>query len=90
MFIWPGWIVTSPVFLLVCAHYSPVLWTEHAGTAMWGGFCGRTVAKWLAIRLCPCIRLAMLLYLFTSGMLHVLQSYGYVSGELASVSSGMT
>ena len=39
-FIWLGWIVTSPVVFLVCAHYSPILWTEHTGTVMLGGFSG--------------------------------------------------
>ena len=53
-------------------------------------FCGWTFATWLGIRLLPCIRLAMVLYLCTSGMLHVIPSYGCVSGEQVFVSSGMT
>ena len=54
-----------------------------------GGFIGCTVAMWLAIRLWPCIIIALVLYLCTSGMLHDFPSYGWVSGEHASVSSGM-
>ena len=72
-FIWPGWIVTSPVVLLVCAQYSPIFWTEYVGTAMLGGFSGWTVAMWLAIRAWPCIILALVLYLCTSGMFHDFQ-----------------
>ena len=57
---------------------------------MWGGFCDWTVATWLAIRSWPYILLALVLYLCTSGMLHVIPSYGCVSGESAYMSSGMT
>ena len=66
----PAWIFTSHVVLLVCAQSSPVFWTEYVGTAMLGGFSGWTVAMWLAIRSWPCILLALVLYLCTSGMLH--------------------
>ena len=83
-------IFNYPVVLLVCSQYSPGFWTEYSGTAMLGGFSGCTVATWLTIRLCPCILLALVLYLCTSGMLHVLPSYGCVSGEHEYMSSGIT
>ena len=89
-FIWPRWIITSPIVLLVCAQYSPVFWTEYVGNAMLGGFSGCNVAMWLVIRLWPCIIIDLVLYLCISGMLHDLPSYGCVSDERAYVSSGMT
>ena len=57
---------------------------------MLDGFRSWTVAMWLDIRLWPCIFLALVLYLCTSGILYDLPSYGCVSGERAFVSSGMT
>ena len=89
-FIWTLWIVMYPVFLLVCAQSSPILWTEYISTAMLVGFIVWTVAMWLAIRSWPCILLDLLLYLCISAMLHVFPSYGCVIVEIASVSSGMT
>ena len=90
VFIWPRWIVTYTVVLLVCDQSSPVLCTEYARTATCGGIFGWTVATWLVIILWPFIRLDMVLYLCNRGMLHVIPSYWCVSDERASVSSGMT
>ena len=42
------------------------------------------------MRLWNFIRLALVLYMCTSGMLNVLPLYGWITGDLASVSSGMT
>ena len=89
-FIWPRWIVTSPVVLLMCAQSYPVLCILYVGIDVWGGLCSWTVATWLDIGLWPLISLDMVLYLCTSEMLHVLPSYGYIADDLASVSSGMT
>ena len=88
-FIWPTWIFTYDVVLLVCAQSSPIFWTEYVDTSVLGGFIGWNVAMWLDIRPWPCILLALVLYLCTIGMLHDLLLYGCVSGECASVSSGM-
>ena len=88
-FIWPGWNVTSPIVLLLCAQYSPFFKTEYVGNAMLGGFSGCNVAMGLAIRSWPCILIALVLYMCTSGMVHDFPSYGCVSGERASGSSGM-
>ena len=74
----------------MCDQYSPVLWNEYAGTAVGGVFFGWTIATWLAIRSWPCIIIALVLYICTSVMFYVLPSYGCISGEHASVSSGMT
>ena len=60
------------------------------GTDVWGGMCSWTVATWLSMVLWPFIRLDLALYLCTSAMLHVLPYYGCVTGDIASVSSGMT
>ena len=87
--IFPGWIVTYPVFLFVCAKYSPVLCTMYLGNDVWGCLCGGIVAMWLATRLWPFSCLDLLLYLCNSGTLHLLPSYGCVSCDRTSVSSGM-
>ena len=89
-FIRTGWIVTSSVVLLVCAHSSPAFWTDYVWTALLGGLSGWNVAMWLSIRSWPCILLSLLLYLFTGGMLPDFLSYWCFSGAHASVSSGMT
>ena len=88
--IWPGCIFTSPVVLLVCAQTYPVFGTEYIGTAILGGLIGWTIDMWLDIRLRPCILLALVLYMCTSGMLHEFPLYGCVSGKRDSVSYGMT
>ena len=44
-FIWPIWIVTSPVVLLVCAQYSIVL-----VLSMWGLLCGVNFTVGLLLR----------------------------------------
>ena len=90
MFIRPGWIVTSPVVLLVCAQSSPGFWTEYICTALLGWLSGWTVAMWLAIRSSPCIILALVLYLCNGGFFPEFPLYGCVSGARASVSYGMT
>ena len=57
---------------------------------MLGVFSGWTVSMWLVIRSWTCIILALVLYLYNSGVFHDFPSYGCVSGECASVSSGTT
>ena len=89
-FIRPGWIVTSPFILLVCAQSSPNFFTEYAWINLLGGLGGCTVSMSLSIRSWAFILLALVFYLCTGGMLPDLSSYGCVSGARASVSSGMT
>ena len=57
---------------------------------MLGGLSGWTVSMWLGISSRPSTILDIVLYMCTSGMLPDFPSYGCVSGERASVSSGMT
>ena len=74
----------------MCDQSSPVFWTEYVGTDMLGGLSGWTVDMWLAIRSFPCILLDLVLYMCTSVMLHDFPSCGFVSGERAYVSYGVT
>ena len=84
-FICPGWIEPYPVVLLLCAQSSPVLCIVYAGTDFGGGLCGWNVSTWLAMRLWPFIHLALVLYLCTSGTLHVLQFYWCAIDDLTYV-----
>ena len=72
MLIFPGWIVTSPVVLFVCAKSYPVLCTMYLGNDVGGCLCGGIVATWLAMRLWPFSCLELVLYLCTSGTLQLL------------------
>ena len=90
MFIRTGWIVTSPVVLLVCAQSYPAFWAEYIWNALLAWLSGWTVAMWLAIRSWTFILLALVLYLCNGVILPDFSSYGFVSGAGASVSSGMT
>ena len=71
-FIFTGWIFTSPVVLLVCAPYSPVLCTVYVGTSAGSGLGGGIFFTWLAMILWTFIRIYLVLYLCNSGTLHVL------------------
>ena len=87
----PGWIVNFPVVLLMWAQSSPVLCTVMLVGTRVGIFLGRIiVVMWLAMILSPFRRLTLVLYLCTSGTLNMLPQYGWVSGGMNSVSSGMT
>ena len=78
MFICPGWIFTSPVVLLMCNQFSPVLCIVYAGNDVGYFMGGRIVDTCLAMISWTFSRLDLLLYLCTSGMLHVLPLYGPV------------
>ena len=85
-----GWIATSPVVLFVFTQYYPVLCTfVLVGDGVVSCLGGGIVTIWLVIRLFPFRRLALVLYLCTSGTLHVLSSYGCGISGLSSVSYGM-
>ena len=82
--------MTSPVVLFVCTQSSPVMCTAvlvGAGANIFIG--GGIVATWLDMILYPFRRLALVLYLCTSGTLNVIPSYGCFFGDITSVSSGM-
>ena len=85
----PGYIVTSPVVLFVCAKSSPVMCTMYLGNAVGSCLGDGIVAMWLAMRLWPFSCLDLVLYLCNSETLHLLPSYGCVSCGHTSVSSGM-
>ena len=51
---------------------------------------GVIVSIWLAVRLWPFRRLALVLYMCTSETFHTLLLYGFSSGGITSVSYGMT
>ena len=90
-FIFPGWIVNSPVVLFVCTQFSSVLCNVVLVGDEIGSCLGRIIfATWLAMLLCPLRRLDLVLYLCKSGTLHVLPSYGCSIGGLTYVSSWMT
>ena len=82
--------MTSPVVLFVRAQSSLVLCTLYLGDYIGGCMGGRIFATWLAMVLWPFRCIVMVLYMRSSGMLHVLPWYGYGSGYRTSVSSGMT
>ena len=68
----PGYIVTSPVVLFVCAHSSPVLCTVYASNDVVGCLGVVIVATLLGMRFWPFSRLALVLYLCTIVTLHVI------------------
>ena len=82
------WIVTSPVVLFVCTQSYPVFCTiVLVGTGV-GNFLGSGIfVMRLVMILLTFRRLDLVLYLFTSGNLKVLTSYGRVYGGMTSVSS---
>ena len=61
-----GIVGMLPVFSCLC--------TVYVGTDVGGGLRGGIVATWLAMILWTFIRLAMILYMCTSGTMHVLTS----------------
>ena len=74
-FLFSGWIVKYPVFLFVCAQSSPILCTVHTRNDVGAFLGGRIVATWLAMRLLTFSRMDLVLYMCTSGTLHMLPSY---------------
>ena len=90
-FIFPVWIVTSPVVLFVCTQYYHFLCTVVLVDDGVGSCLGvRIVSTWLAMRLWPFRRLYLVLYMYTSGTLYVLPSCGSGICGITSVLSGMT
>ena len=89
--ICPGWIVNSPIVMLVCTQSSYFLCTVVLfGDGVGSCLGGRIFATWFTMRLCPFRSMYLVLYMCTSGMLHVLPPYGLGIGGLTSVSYGMT
>ena len=90
-FIWPGWMVTSPVILFVIYQSYPVWRTVVYGGAWVGIFLGSVmVVTCLAIKLLPFKCLSLVLYFFTGGTWMGFPSYGWGAGGTISLSCGMT
>ena len=53
MLIFPGWIVTSPVVLFVCAKYFPVLCTMYLGNDV-EGCLGGIISHMFGHDIVPC------------------------------------
>ena len=71
-FIYPGWVVSYPVVLFMCAQYSPVLFTMYKINDVGGCLGGVIVATWLDMRFWNFCRLDLILYHCISGTLHII------------------
>ena len=87
-FIFPSWMVTSPVALFMSAQSSSVWHTVVVVDGWVGIFLGGAVVfTWLAMRLWPLRCLALLLYFCYCCSIMVLTSYVCISGGIISMLS---